>query len=67
MTHSTEFKRTIVPRDRVRVRTDPPPPTGNARTYAGAPTPRASAPCRGHCGIGRAQMRRRAIVAGGDS
>ncbi len=46
MTHSTELERTIVPRGRVRDRTDAPLPTGNARALAGAVAPRASAPRR---------------------
>ena len=58
MTHSIELERTTVPRDCVRVRKDAAWPIGMRCAFA----------LRSMCaanGIG--QMRRRAIVSGGDS
>jgi hypothetical protein len=58
MTHSTELERTTMPRDRVRVRKDAAWPIGIRCAFALRNVRAAN-------GIG--QMRRRALVSGGDS
>ena len=67
MTHSTELERTTLPRGHARVLTDAARLIGIPCAVGGAVAPREFALRNARRAKGTGQMRRRAIVSGGDS